>query len=115
MAQLILILLSFSFGISDITVPGIIHGLFLLIPLQDHWFPSQDFSLDILLSNNRLKLGITSEYTWGSSKQVNNPKVLSNFDSLIHSFYKILLSTYSYVPGSVLGTGDPNIIKIQEI
>ena len=103
-----------SFGISDITMPVTVHGLFLLIPLQDHWFPFEDFSLDIPLSSKRLNWKLLwNPLVDPSIKQVSNLSVLSNFHSLIHSFNQHSLST-SYVPGSVLGTEDPNTKKAQE-
>lgn len=108
----LMFMLSFSFGVPDITRPWTLQRLFLLIPLQDHWFPSQAFSLGIPLSTKRLDgnhfgthLLIPQTSEWY--------RVLSNYHSLIHLFIKHSLSTF-YIPGFMLGIGDPNTNKGQE-
>lgn len=84
-----------------------------MIPLQDHWFPFEDFPLDRPLSS-KTEWETALESTCGSfNQQVNKLRVLSNFHSLLHSFNQHSLSTF-YVPGSALGTEGPNTKKLQE-
>ena len=85
-----------------------------MIPLQDHWFPFEDFPLDRPLSSNRLSWKLLwNPLVDPSIKQVNNLRVLSNFHSLFHSFNQHSPSTFC-VPGSALGTEGPNTKKVQE-